>query len=129
MIQALRYFLLIIGTTIVSWNLSAYNSNIDHATKVKQRFHEFTATHSHQISMQDIEFFGALQKLGLRCQVTDGFYYGDHRITKAISGGVMILGGLLSFFVTQKNKSAEQVAAPDPSPSTTPQPDRVKDPE
>ena len=79
--------------------------------------------------MQDIEFFGALQKLGLRCQVTDGFYYGDHRITKAISGGVMILGGLLSFFVTQKNKSAEQVAAPDPSPSTTPQPDRVKDPE
>jgi|AOAMet2_C27A4_35_1029305.scaffolds.fasta_scaffold02757_3 hypothetical protein len=113
MIPALRYSLLIIGTIIVSWNLSAYQSNISHSTKVKQRFHEFTVTHSNQIAVLDVEFYGAFQKLGTRCQSTDGLYYGDHRIPKAIFGGVMLVGGLLSFFVRQKKKVAEQAAASD----------------
>ena len=114
MIQALRYFLLITGAVIVSWNLSAYKSNISHSTKVEARFQEFTSAQSDQISMQDIEFFGALQKLGIRCMYTDGLYDGhSHRIPAAIFGGVLIIGGLLSFMVTPKKNVAEQVAASD----------------
>ena len=109
MIRALRYFLLIMGTAIISWNLSAYQSNISHSSKVEARFDEFTSAHVQEVSMQDIEFFGAFQKLGLRCMITDGLYDGhSHRIPRVILGGVLVLGGLLSFMVQPKKNLAEQ---------------------
>jgi|GEM_PF-2994574 hypothetical protein len=112
--RILRLALLLIGTAIVSWNVSAYRSNVAQSRQVEVAFKDFLHDDSLQTDDIDDEFYSKLMRTRMRCMTADGLYDGwNNRMPWVIFGGVLILGGLLSFMVKPKKNVAEQVAASD----------------